>query len=57
MPNVYINGPNTAGGKFVEVQGSAENGVGFDRGTMEQLLDLAVRGCRELMEKQREALR
>lgn len=55
--NVDLNVAYTAGGRFVEVQGSAENGAGFDRSTMDELLDLAVRGCSELMLKQREALR
>ena len=37
------------GGKFVEIQGSAENGEGFDRSQLDVMLDLAVKGCRELM--------
>jgi ribonuclease PH len=45
----------TRGGKLVEVQGSAENGVGFDRAQMDQMMDLAVFGCQELMKKMREA--
>jgi ribonuclease PH len=50
---VDMNVAYTAGGKFVEVQGSAENGEGFDRGRMDELLDLAVGGCRKLMEIQK----
>ena len=46
--NVDMNVAYTAGGRFVEIQGSAENGAGFDRGQMNALLDLAVRGCEEL---------
>jgi ribonuclease PH len=46
---VDLNVAYTAGGKFVEVQGSAENGGGFDRSRMNQMLDLAVKGCGELM--------
>ena len=54
--SVDMNVALTAGGKFVEVQGGAENGEGFDRGTMNRLLDLAEAGCRELMQRQTEAL-
>ncbi|GAA4059383.1 ribonuclease PH [Nonomuraea soli] len=45
----------TGSGAFVEVQGTAE-GAPFDRGTLDQLLDLAVSGCSRLAELQREAL-
>src|SRR3712207_3689657 len=45
----------TGDGSFVEVQGTAENGV-FDRGTLDALLDLAVAGCAELTRLQSEAL-
>ena len=54
---VDLNVAYTAGGKFVEVQGSAENGDGFDRARLDAMLDLAVTGCRRLMELQNEALR
>jgi len=37
----------TGGGKFVEVQGTAE-GVPFDRDELNALLDLAIEGCNEL---------
>ncbi len=50
--NVDMNVAFTAAGKFVEIQGSAENGAGFGRGQMDQMLDMAVRGCQELMELQ-----
>lgn len=53
---VDMNVAYTAGGKFVEVQGSAENGEGFERGTMLELIDLASGGCQRLMGLQREAL-
>jgi len=46
----------TAGGDFVEVQGTAE-GATFDRSTLDKLLDLAVAGCDRLHEIQLEALR
>jgi ribonuclease PH len=46
----------TAGGKFVEVQGSAEGAKGFDRKAMLEMIDLGVAGCGKLMEIQRQAL-
>jgi ribonuclease PH len=45
---------NEAGG-FIEVQGTAE-GHAFRRAEMDQMLDLAQAGIRQLMAKQREAL-
>jgi ribonuclease PH len=51
-----MNVAYTAGGRFVEVQGSAEKLGGFDRATMDQMLDLASEGCRQLMALQRQAL-
>ena len=54
--NVDLNVAYTAKGKFVEIQGSAENGEGFDRSTMNQLLDLATKGCEQLFEVQKKAL-
>jgi ribonuclease PH len=54
---VDMNVAYTARGKFVEIQGSAENGEGFERETMNRLLDLAVGGCGEIMERQREAIK
>jgi ribonuclease PH len=53
---VDMNVAMTAGGKFVEIQGAAENGQGFDRGMMNDLLDLATTGCRQIMAEQRAAL-
>lgn len=55
--NVDLNVAYTRGGKFVEVQGSAENGEGFDRKTMDALLNLATLGCERLFEIQSEALK
>jgi ribonuclease PH len=55
--NVDLNVAYTAAGKFVEVQGSAENGGGFDRAAMDQMLDLAVNGCKQIMQVQQAALR
>lgn len=54
--NVDLNVAYTRGGKFVEVQGSAENGEGFDRSAMNAMLDLAVKGCQEIFEIQSKAL-
>lgn len=54
--NVDLNVAYTAGGKLVEVQGSAENGEGFDRAAMNQMLDVAVKGCEQIMLLQRQAL-
>jgi ribonuclease PH len=45
----------TAGGHFVEVQGTAE-GAAFSRAEMDRLLALAERGIGELVRRQREAL-
>ncbi|MDF5752608.1 ribonuclease PH [Spongiactinospora sp. TRM90649] len=45
----------TGAGEFVEVQGTAE-GAPFDRALLDRLLDLAVAGCAELTELQRQAL-
>jgi ribonuclease PH len=53
---VDMNVALTASGRFVELQGAAENGEGFDRSTMNRLLDLAERGCQGLMGYQIEAL-
>jgi len=47
--NVDMNVAYTSSGKFVEIQGSAENGAGFDRSQNNEMLDLAVEGCRQLM--------
>lgn len=54
---VDMNVAYTAGGKFVEIQGSAENaGGGFDVKQMNHMVELAVKGCRELMDIQTRAL-
>jgi ribonuclease PH len=45
----------TGGGRFVEVQGTAEHGA-FDRAELDRLLDLAVAGCAELAKRQQETL-
>ena len=42
-------------GRFIEVQGTAEPAP-FDRAVMDELLDLATKGCADLEAMQREAL-
>ena len=45
----------TGGGKFIEIQGTAE-GAAFDRDELDSLLALAEKGCADLSLLQREAL-
>ena len=45
----------TGSGKFIEVQGTAE-GAPFDKKELDQLLDLASKGCQEITELQKQAL-
>ena len=52
---VDFNVVMTAEGQFVEVQGTAE-ATPFDRGTIDQLLALAERGIRQLLEIQQRAV-
>lgn len=52
---VDMNVVMTGTGKFVEVQGTAEKGV-FDRSALDELIDLAEKGIRELLEHQEKAL-
>jgi ribonuclease PH len=54
---VDMNVACTAGGKFVEVQGSAENGEGFARDRLDELLDMAAAGCKMLFDLQARALK
>jgi len=54
---VDMNIAYTASGKFVEIQASAENGLGFDRERMNEMVDLATAGCRQIMDIQTRALR
>lgn len=53
---VDLNVAFTAKGNFVEVQGSSEKGDGFDASRMAEMLQLAVKGCREIVEIQRKAV-
>jgi ribonuclease PH len=55
IAEVDFNVVMTGEGEFAEVQGTAE-GRPFDRQTMDQLLDLAVQGVRQLFEVQRTVL-
>jgi len=56
MASVDLNVAMTGGGKFVEVQGTAE-GMPFTRERLDGLLDLAAGGIRRLNELQKEALK
>ncbi|GAA1840154.1 ribonuclease PH [Microlunatus capsulatus] len=49
--NIVMSGAGT----FIEVQGTAE-GAPFDRGVLDELLDLGTAGCAELARLQRAAL-
>lgn len=55
MAAVDMNVVTTGGGKFVEIQGTAE-GLPFDRGRLNAMLDLASQGTKELFAVQRRAL-
>ncbi len=52
---VDMNVVATSDGRLVEVQGTAE-GAPFDRGALDQLLDLALQGCEELFALQRQVV-
>lgn len=53
---VDMNVVMTGAGKFVEIQGTAEE-VPFDRNELDQFLGLAEKGIRELMSEQKAALK
>lgn len=53
---VDLNVVMTAEGKFVEIQGTGEEGT-FDRGQLNDMLDSAEKGLRELIAMQQEVLR
>ena len=55
MGEVDMNVVMTAGGKFVEIQGTAE-GAPFSREEMQELLTLAEKGIQELIRYQKKAL-
>jgi ribonuclease PH len=52
---VDMNVVMSSEGRFVEVQGTGEHGT-FDRGELDRLIELAVKGLRELDAAQRQAL-
>jgi len=52
---VDFNVVQTASGKLVEIQGTAE-GIPFSRQQLQEMLDLAAEGCRILTHLQRKAL-
>ena len=53
--DVDLNVIMTAEGKFIEVQGTAE-GEPFDRGALDQMIDLAAEGIERLVDLQQKAL-
>jgi ribonuclease PH len=55
MADVDMNVVMTGGGLVVEIQGTAEE-IPFSKDQMGQMIDLAERGIRELLAKQKEAL-
>ncbi len=55
LAEVDMNVAMTAGGKYVEVQGSAERG-GFDAKQLDKMLTLARRGIRKILTVQRQVL-
>jgi ribonuclease PH len=55
IAEVDFNVAMTAGGKYVEVQGTAE-GQPFARQVINELLDLAAKGIQELLKLQSKAI-
>ena len=55
--DVDMNVVRTASGKYVELQGSAEQGGGFTPEQLAEMLRLANKGIDELLEIQREAMK
>jgi len=53
---VDFNIAMTASGKFVEIQGAAEGGT-FSRAEFERILRAATKGIKQLIEKQKQALK
>ena len=53
--DVDLNVVMSEGGRFIEVQGTAE-GVPFSNDQLTHMLDLAQKGCKELVEAQRKVL-
>jgi ribonuclease PH len=55
IAEVDMNVVMTADGKLVEVQGTAEHGA-FERAQMDEMVDLATAGIRQLIAAQRRAI-
>jgi ribonuclease PH len=53
---VDMNVAMTTGGKFIELQGTAERQA-FTREQLDAMLDLAAKGIKRLMAQQRQAIR
>lgn len=53
--DVDLNVVMTAGGRFVEIQGTGEHAT-FDRQQLDEMLDVAAKGCQELFVKQKAVL-
>lgn len=45
---VDLNLASTAKGKVVEIQGSSEQGAGFDPAILQRMLDVGMKGCQQL---------
>ena len=56
LAEVDMNVAMTSGGKYIEVQGSAER-AGFDTGQLDKMLALARRGVRRIFAAQQRAIR
>ncbi|MEM6562649.1 MAG: ribonuclease PH, partial [Planctomycetota bacterium] len=54
--DVDMNTVRNSAGQYVEIQGSAEAAAGFGSEHLTQMLELAVAGCDQLMEIQRQHL-
>ena len=52
---VDLNLAMTGNGRFVEIQGSSEQGAGFDQSRLMEMVALGTAGCRQLLEIQRNA--
>jgi ribonuclease PH len=52
---VDLNLACTAKGRFVEIQGSSEQGAGFDPTILQRMLDVGSKGCQQLLALQRAA--
>ncbi|MDB5295340.1 MAG: rph [Phycisphaerales bacterium] len=53
--DVDLNLAMTANGRFVEIQGSSEQGAGFDSARLTEMLALGTLGCQQLLATQRAA--